>query len=157
MRKLSFLRSLKGCLKSRVAFVDFMFMGQCGSLVLERFSAAVAKEAIEKIPLQLLSRNLAQQSVMCRGEYRVSAHRGDSMLHHTCVHHVLNHSLSQFVELLRHCSSKWTSFVAQYAGLNFRRTELSRMAVEPRKPRKFSTTKIKVHMVHSHGGIHSFL
>ena len=60
MRKLSFLRSLKGCLKSRVAFVDFMLMGQCGSLVLERFSAAVAKEAIEKIPLQLLSRNLAQ-------------------------------------------------------------------------------------------------
>ena len=35
-------------------------MGQCGSLVLERFSDAVAKEAIEKIPLQLLSRNLAQ-------------------------------------------------------------------------------------------------
>ena len=63
MRK--FLRLIKGCLKSRVAFEDFMFMGQYGSLVLERFSAAVAKEAIEKIPLQLLSRNLAQQSVMC--------------------------------------------------------------------------------------------
>ena len=74
-------------LKSRVAFVDFMFMGQCGSLVLERFSAAVAKEAIEKIPLQFLSRNLAQQSVMCRGESRVSAHRGDSMLRHTGVHY----------------------------------------------------------------------
>ena len=82
MRKLSFLRSLKGCLKLRVAFVDFMFMGQCGSLALERFSAAVTKEAIEKIPLQLLSRNLAQRSVMCRGESRVSAHRGDSMLRH---------------------------------------------------------------------------
>ena len=49
-------------------------MGQCGSLVLERFSDAVAKEAIEKIPLQLLSRNLAQRSVMCRGESRVSGH-----------------------------------------------------------------------------------
>ena len=80
-RKLLFLRSLKGCLKSRVAFVDFMFMGQCGSLVLERFSATVANEAIEKIPLQFLSRNLAQRSVMCRGESRVSAHRGDSTLH----------------------------------------------------------------------------
>ena len=33
------------------------------------------------------------------------------------------------------------------AGLNFRRTKLSRMAVEPRKPRKFSTAKIKVHTV----------
>ena len=53
-------------------------MGHCGSLVLKRFSAAVAKEAIEKIPLQFLSRNLAQRSVMCRGESRVSAHRGDS-------------------------------------------------------------------------------
>ena len=54
MRKLSFLRSLKGCLKSRVAFVDFMFIGQCGSLVLERFSAAVAKEAIDPfaVPVQ---------------------------------------------------------------------------------------------------------
>ena len=30
------------------------------------------------------------------------------------------------------------------AGLNFRGTKLSRMAVEPRKPRKFSTAKIKV-------------
>ena len=34
------------------------------------------------------------------------------------------------------------------AGLNFRGTKLSRMAVEPRKPRKFSTAKIKVHTVH---------
>ena len=33
------------------------------------------------------------------------------------------------------------------AGLNFRGTKLSRMAVEPRKPRKFSTAKIKVHTV----------
>ena len=74
MRKLSFLRSLKGCLKSRVACVDFMFMGQCRSLVLERFLAAVAKEVIEKIPLLLLSRNLAQRSVMCREKSRVSAH-----------------------------------------------------------------------------------
>ena len=41
VRKLSFLRLLKGCLKLRVAFVEFMFMGQCGSLVLERFSAAI--------------------------------------------------------------------------------------------------------------------
>ena len=41
VQKLSFLRSLKGCLKLRVAFVEFMFMGQCGSLVLERFSAAI--------------------------------------------------------------------------------------------------------------------
>ena len=97
MRKLSFLRSLKGCLKSRVEFVDFMFMGQCGSLALERFSAAVAKEAIE-IPLQFLSRNLAQRSVMCQGESRVSAHRGDSTLRHTGVHYALNHS-SHFVEL----------------------------------------------------------
>ena len=32
-------------------------------------------------------------------------------------------------------------------GLNFRGTKLSRMAVEPRKPRKFSTAKIKVHTV----------
>ena len=31
------------------------------------------------------------------------------------------------------------------AGLNFRRTKLSRMAVELRKLRKFSTVKIKVH------------
>ena len=31
--------------------------------------------------------------------------------------------------------------------LNFRGTKLSRMAVEPRKPRKFSTAKIKVHTV----------
>ena len=46
VRKLSFLRSRKGCLKSRVAFVNFVFVGQCGSLVLERFSAAVAKEVI---------------------------------------------------------------------------------------------------------------
>ena len=91
MRNLSFLRSLKGCLKSRVAFVDFMFMGQCGSLVLERFSAAVANEAIEKILLQFLFRNLAQRSVMCRGESRVSAHRGDSTLRHTSVHYALNH------------------------------------------------------------------
>ena len=76
-RKLSFLRSLKGCLKSRVAFMDFMFMGQCGSLVLERFSAAVIRCPVS-------------------------------------------------------------------AGLNFRGTKLSRMAVEPRK---FSTAKIKVHTV----------
>ena len=75
-----------------------MFMGQYGSLVLERFSAAVAKEAIEKIPLQLLSRNLAQQSVMCRGESRVSVHRGDSTLRHTGVHSALNHG-SHFVEV----------------------------------------------------------
>ena len=75
-----------------------MFMGQYGSLVLERFSAAVAKEAIEKIPLQFLSRNLAQRSVMCRGESRVSAHRGDSTLCHTGVHYALNHG-SHFVEL----------------------------------------------------------
>ena len=34
------------------------------------------------------------------------------------------------------------------AGLNFRGTKLSRMAVEPRKPRKFSTAKIKVHTVY---------
>ena len=34
------------------------------------------------------------------------------------------------------------------AGLNFRGTTLSRMAVEPRKPRKFSTAKVKVHTVH---------
>ena len=66
-------------------------MGQCGSLVLERFSAAVANEAIEKIPLQFLSRSLAQQSVMCRGESRVSAHGGDSTLRHTGVHYALNH------------------------------------------------------------------
>ena len=78
--------------------MDFMFMGQCGSLVLERFSAAVVKEAIEKIPLQFLSRNLAQRSVMCRGESRVSAHRGDSTLCHTGVHYALNHG-SHFVEL----------------------------------------------------------
>ena len=32
--------------------------------------------------------------------------------------------------------------------LNFRGTKLSRMAVEPRKPRKFSTAKIKVHTVY---------
>ena len=98
MQKLSFLRSFKGCLKLRVAFLDFMFMGQCGSLVLERFSAAVAKEAIEKIPLQFLSRNLVQRSVMCQGESRVSAHRGNSMLRHTGVHYALNHG-SHFVEL----------------------------------------------------------
>ena len=49
-------------MKSRVAFVDIMLMGQCRSLVLERFPAAVTKEAIEKMPLQLLSRNLAQRS-----------------------------------------------------------------------------------------------
>ena len=30
------------------------------------------------------------------------------------------------------------------AGLNFHGIKLSRMAVEPQKPRKFSTTKIKV-------------
>ena len=29
------------------------------------------------------------------------------------------------------------------AGLNFHRTKLSQMAVEPRKPRKFRTAKIK--------------
>ena len=97
-RKLSFLRSFKACLKSRVAFVDFMFMGQCGSLVLERFSAAVANEGIEKIPLQFLYRNLAQRSVMCRGESRVSAHRGDSTLRHNGVHYALNHG-NHFVEL----------------------------------------------------------
>ena len=34
------------------------------------------------------------------------------------------------------------------AGLNFRGTQLSLMAVEPRKPRKFSTAKIKVHTVY---------
>ena len=34
-------------------------------------------------------------------------------------------------------------------GLNFHGTKLSRMAVEPRKPRKFSTAKIKVHTVSS--------
>ena len=73
-------------------------MGQCGSLELERFEAAVAKEAIEKIPLQFLSRNIAQRSVMCRGESRVSAHRGDSTLRHTDVHYALNHS-SHFVKL----------------------------------------------------------
>ena len=33
------------------------------------------------------------------------------------------------------------------AGLNYHGTKLSRMAVEPRKPRKFSTAKIKVHTV----------
>ena len=73
-------------------------MGQCRSLVLERFSAAVTKEAIEKIPLQLLSRNLAQRSVMCRGESRVSAHKGDSTLCHTGVHYALHHG-SHYVEL----------------------------------------------------------
>ena len=73
-------------------------MGQYGSLVMERFSAAVAKEAIEKIPLQFLSRNLAQRSVVCRGECRVSAHRGDSTLCHTRVHYAINHG-SHFVEL----------------------------------------------------------
>ena len=78
--------------------MDFLLIGQCGSLVWERFSAAVAKEAIEKIPLQLLSRNLVQRSVMCRGESRMSAHRGDSMLRHTGVHYALNHG-SHFVEL----------------------------------------------------------
>ena len=97
MRKLSFLRSLKGCLKSRVAFVDFMFVGQCTSLVLERFSAAVAQEGREKISLQFLSRNLAQRLVMCQGESRVSAHSGDSTLRHTGVHYALNHG-SHFVE-----------------------------------------------------------
>ena len=35
------------------------------------------------------------------------------------------------------------------AGLNFRGTKLSRIAGEPRKPRKFSTAKIKVHTVDS--------
>ena len=94
MGKLSFLRSLKVCLKSRVAFVDFIFMGQCGSLV----AAAFANEAIEKIPLQFLSRNLAQRSVVCLGESRVSVHRGDSTLRHTGVHYALNHG-SHFVEL----------------------------------------------------------
>ena len=54
--------------------MNFMFMGQYGSLVLERFSAAVVKEAIETIPLQMLSNNLVQWSVMYRGESRVSAH-----------------------------------------------------------------------------------
>ena len=81
--------------------MDFMFMGQCGSLVLERFSAAVAKEAIEKIPLQFLSINLAHRSVMCREESRVSVHRGDSTLRsNTGVHYalLLNHG-SHFVEL----------------------------------------------------------
>ena len=73
-------------------------MGQCGSLVLERFSAAVANEAIEKIPLQFLSRSLAQRSVMCRRESQVSAHGGDSTLRHTGVHYTLNHG-SPFVEL----------------------------------------------------------
>ena len=34
------------------------------------------------------------------------------------------------------------------AFLKFRGTKLSRMAVEPRKPRKFSTAKIMVHTVH---------
>ena len=76
----------------------FHVYGACGSLVLERFSAAVANEAIEKIPLQFLSRNLAQRSVMCRGESRVSAHRGVSTLCHTGVHYALNHG-SHFVEL----------------------------------------------------------
>ena len=33
------------------------------------------------------------------------------------------------------------------AGLNFHGTKLLRMAVEPRKPRKFSTAKVKVHTV----------
>ena len=33
------------------------------------------------------------------------------------------------------------------AGLNFHGTKLSRMAVELRKPRTFSTAKIKVHTV----------
>ena len=73
-------------------------MGQCGSLVLERFSAAVANEAIEKIPLQFLSINLSQRSVICRGESHVSAHRGDSTLRHTGVHYALSHG-SHFVEL----------------------------------------------------------
>ena len=40
------------------------------------------------------------------------------------------------------------------AGLNFRGTKLSRMAVEPRKPRKFSTAKIKVHTVLYYTYIH---
>lgn len=43
-------------------FMDFMFMGQCGHLVLERFLAAVVKEATEKIPLLLLSKNQEHQS-----------------------------------------------------------------------------------------------
>ena len=34
-------------------------------------------------------------------------------------------------------------------GLNFRGTKLSRMAVEPQKPQKFSTVKIKVHKVYA--------
>ena len=97
MQKLSFLRSLKGCLKLRIVFVDFMFMGQCGSLILERFSAAVAKEAIE-IPLQFLSRKQAQRSVMCLGESRASAYGGDLTLRHTNVHYALNLG-SHFVEL----------------------------------------------------------
>ena len=69
-----------------------------GAVWKKRFSAAVAKEAIEKIPLQFLSRNLAQQSVMCQRESPVSAHRGDSTLRHTGVHYALNNS-SHFVEL----------------------------------------------------------
>ena len=73
-------------------------MGQYGSPVMERFSAAVVKEAIEKIPVQFLSRNLAQRSVVCGGESRVSAHRGDSTLRHTGVHYAINHG-SHFVEL----------------------------------------------------------
>ena len=43
------------------------------------------------------------------------------------------------------------------AGLNFRGTKLSRMAVEPRKPRKFSTAKIKVHTVYCLKSIVSFI
>ena len=69
-----------------------------GAVWKKRFSAAVAKEAIEKIPLQFQSRNLAQWAVMCRGKSRVSAHRGDLTLRHTGVHYALNNG-SHSVEL----------------------------------------------------------
>ena len=43
------------------------------------------------------------------------------------------------------------------AGLNFRGTKLSRMAVEPRKPRKFSTAKIKVHTVYMYTALYAYV
>ena len=72
--------------------MDFMFIGQCGSLVLERFSAAVANEAIDPfaVPVQ----------------------------NHTVVHYALNHG-NHFVELRRHVnqngrnslpSKRWSKF-----------------------------------------------
>ena len=96
--------------------MDFMFIGQCGSLVLERFSAAVANEAIDPFAVPVQKSSATVGHVPRRISCVCSQRRFDATPH--VVHYALNHG-NHFVELRRHVnqngrnslpSKRWSKF-----------------------------------------------